>query len=231
MTSEPSITVIIPVLHEAAVIDDTIDSTRAVAGGEDVEVIVVDGDETKDTISALGRDDVIRSSSKRGRSHQMNEGARNANGDVLLFLHADTRLPNLALNEIREALKDPAVVGGGFNIVFEPSNPYLALIALLNRPRLRITRVPYGDHAIFMRRNFFKELGGYCDILFMEDVELMRRVRKMNMKIAILKGPVLTSSRRFQDDGYIKHSVRFFLFHLFYWLGASTGWMGRHYRN
>lgn len=230
MTSEPSITVIIPVLHEAAVIDGTIDSIRAVAGGGDVEVIVVDGDESNDTISAMMRDDVIKSSSKRGRSHQMNEGARKAKGDVLVFLHADTRLPNSGLNEIRGALKDPEVIGGGFHLRFDPSNLYLRLIELLNIPRVKITRVPYGDHAIFMRKGIFHQIGGYSDLLFMEDVELMRRVRKNNIRIAILKGPVMTSSRRFRDDGYLKHSVRFFLFHLFYWLGASSEWMGRHYR-
>jgi rSAM/selenodomain-associated transferase 2 len=230
MSDELSITVIVPVLHEAASIDGAIDNIRAIEGGNAAEIIVVDGDESKDTISTMKKKDVIKLSSKKGRFHQMNEGAKDANGDVLLFLHADTKLPTTALKEIRDALKDPSVVGGGFHLRFDPSNPYLGLIELLNVPRVNITRIPYGDHAIFMRRNVFKELGGYSDVLFMEDVEIMRRVRKKNMRIAILKGSVLTSSRRFRDDGYIKHSVRFFFFHLIYWLGASTEWMGRHYK-
>lgn len=231
MTSDLSISVIIPVLHEASVINDTIASIRAIDVGNEADIIIVDGDERRDTISSMERSDVIKLYSKKGRSHQMNEGAKNAKGDVLLFLHADTKLPSSAFKEVREVLKDPSVVGGGFHLRFEPSNPYLRLVELLNIPRVKITRVPYGDHAIFMRKGIFDQLGGYSNNMFMEDVELMRRVRKKRMKIAILKGPVLTSSRRFRDDGYIKHSVRFFFFHLFYWLGASTDRMGRHYKN
>lgn len=228
--SDLTISVIVPVLHEADVIDGTIASIRGIDGGNKADIIVVDGDESKDTISFIDNDDVIKLTSKRGRSHQMNEGAKNAKGDVLLFLHADTKLPSSTFKEVKEALRDPTVVGGAFHLRFDPSNPYLRMIELLNIPRVKITRVPYGDHAIFMRKEIFDQLGGYSNNMFMEDVELMRRVRKKKMKIAILKGPVLTSSRRFRDDGYIKHSVRFFFFHLFYWLGASTDRMGRHYK-
>lgn len=230
-TSNLPITVIIPVLHEADFIDGTIESIRAIHGGEKVEIIVVDGDEGNDTISTMKKKDVIKLSSRRGRSHQMNEGAKNAKGDVLLFLHADTKPPASAFKEIWEALKDHNVVGGGFHLRFDPSNPYLRLIELLNVPRVKLTRVPYGDHAIFIRKDVFQRIGGYADLMFMEDVELMRRVRRNGMRIAILKGPVLTSSRRFRDDGYIRHSVRFFIFHLLYWLGVSTETMGRHYKN
>ncbi|MDG6225190.1 MAG: TIGR04283 family arsenosugar biosynthesis glycosyltransferase [Candidatus Thermoplasmatota archaeon] len=221
--------VIVPVLHERDIVNRTIEDIRSVENGSEVELIVVDGAPERDTLSAIRRKGVLRIASERGRARQMNAGANIATGDVLIFLHTDTSLPSNALSEIEEKLREEDVVGGAFDIALVPSNLYLRAIDVINIARVRITRVPYGDHAIFMKREVFEAIGGYKEVPIMEDVEMMRRLRRNKMRIRILKGPARTSSRRFADDGYIRHSLRYFLLHLKYWTDGDLERMSDDY--
>ena len=156
------ISVVIPVLNEEKTIAAAL--TALLALGPD-EVIVVDGgisDRTSEVCRALG---VTLLASPRGRGRQMNQGARAATGDVLLFLHADTRLPASAFTDIRQALSDPPCVGGRFDVELDGAHWMLRVIAGMISLRSRLSKVGTGDQALFARRRIFLELGGYPDLL------------------------------------------------------------------
>jgi len=230
LSSAAGISIIIPVLHETERIGALIGSIRELKGGDEVEIIVVDGAPELETIGAIGREDVIKLSSKMGRAFQMNTGANNATGDIIMFLHADTRLPSNAINEIRSSLKDRKNSYGAFKLAFERSSVYLDLIAWLDNVRVSLTKVPYGDQCIFFKRSDLQALGGFKEMMFLEDVELMRRAKGQGLKCLIIDDKVVTSSRRFKDDGYVHHSIRYFIVHFLYWLGVSPDRMARYYR-
>jgi rSAM/selenodomain-associated transferase 2 len=174
----PRISVVIPVLHEADWIDGVIAHTRGLPGGGDCEVIVVDGDPAGDTLAAVAQTGVTGMRAERGRSRQMNAGAAAARGEVLLFLHADTFLPPSAFADVAACLADPACDGGAFRHRFDSPRTVYRLMSALVTLRSRWTRLPFGDQAIFLRRAFFESIGGFAPIPVMEDVELVRRIRR-----------------------------------------------------
>ncbi len=225
------ITIIIPVLNESDTIRRTVTSIRSL-GGDRPEIVVVDGEMVMGTLQAIAdMNDVVKIGGPKGRASQMNEGARVAKGRILLFLHSDTRLPKDGPSSIVKALSDDRVAGGSFGIAFEPNNIYLRTISFLNSLRVRITRIPYGDHAIFIRKDVFEEVGGYPKVRFMEDVLLMKKLRSKRKRIAILPGKVTTSSRRFADDGYLRHSIRYFIVHILILLGVDPDRIAKHYKD
>ena len=226
------ITIIIPVYHETDTIRKVIESIRSLEEGSRPEIIVVDGVLVMDTLYAIAdRTDVVKIGGPKGRSYQMNEGAAKARGKVLLFLHSDTILPPNALPLITKALSNERIAGGAFNIGFDPNNIYLSLISFLNRIRVHSTRIPYGDHAIFIRRDVFEGIGGYPKVRFMEDVLLMKKLRSSRKRIAILPEKVRTSSRRFADDGYLKHSIRYFIVHILVGFGKDPDKLAKYYKD
>ena len=138
----------------------------------------------------------------------MNVGAERARGSILIFLHADTRLPPGSLKCVQKALEK--FVAGAFSVEFiGSSNPFFRLLGMGNTLRSRITRIPYGDQAIFFRARYFREIGGFSVEPLMEDAEIMERVKNLGDEIVILSDKVRTSARRFQEDGIIRSLFRY----------------------
>ena len=221
--------VIIPVLHEAENINNLIEHVHSIGEGTDYEIIVVDGSPTRDTISALKDDRTISITSDVGRARQMNRGAEAAQGDVLIFLHADTKLPQEAFEKISGALLDKTCIGGSFSLGMDTDRISLKFIAWTANVRVWFTRVPFGDHAIFLKKEYFQEIGGYKDIPLMEDVELMQRIRKSGKKIIILKEKVKTSPRKWEQGGIFRTTFRNHIIRKLYRFGVSPHTLHRIY--
>jgi len=222
--------VIIPVLHEAAGINDLLDHLCRLKGAGHCEIIVVDGSADQDTLLPIAASDVICLPSPPGRARQMNSGAALASGDVLIFLHADTRLPTDALLLIDRAMTGSAHWGGAFNLGISSGKWIYRLIARIASLRSRLTRIPYGDQAIFIRRAAFRNLGGFPVIPIMEDVALMRQIKKRGGKITIIPRPVATSPRRWESEGVLCATMRNWLLLAAYMLGRPPEKLARYYK-
>jgi rSAM/selenodomain-associated transferase 2 len=158
----------------------------------------------------------------------MNAGARTARGDILLFLHADTVLPEGAGKAILAALADAGTVGGRFDVRLDSRRPLLALVGWLMNRRSRLTGICTGDQGIFVRRTVFEALGGYPDIPLMEDVELTRRLKRHGRLVA-LPLRVVTSARKWEREGVLRTIVLMWALRLLYALGVSPARLHRCY--
>ena len=216
-----TISLIIPVLHESDTIQTLIQHLSAQQAYETCELIVVDGSPLQDTIAALSTPEVITIASDPGRARQMNAGAAVARGEYLIFLHADTFLPDNALATVRGALHNRLYVGGAFDLGIRSERPVFRVIAHIASLRSRLTRIPYGDQAIFIRRDYFNLIGGYRDIPIAEDIELMQRIKKRGDKICILSDTVATSPRRWEREGIIRCTIRNWAIALLFCCGVS----------
>jgi rSAM/selenodomain-associated transferase 2 len=157
--------------------------------------------------------------SAAGRARQMNAGAAQTQAEVLLFLHADTRLPDGARQAIERALADPACVGGRFDVRFERDTGWAWLIARLISLRSRWSSIATGDQALFVRRSTFEQLRGFADVPIMEDVDFTRRLKRAGL-VAPLRAQVVTSYRRWQRCGAVRTIVLMWALRLLYWLGV-----------
>ena len=230
MSKIRSVSVIIPVLHE----EDTINSAiRALRTHQPVglcEIIVVDGSPGGETLAALEDRDVKQVLSPRGRGCQMNEGARRAAGEILLFLHADTTLPPGGLERLVSAMDTGAFVGGAFDLAIDSEAPSMKLIAWVACARSRLTRLPYGDQALFFEREHFRAMDGFREIPIMEDVDLMRRIKKTAGRICILPEKVSTSPRRWKEEGVVYCTLRNWVLVTLFFLGVSPEKLASFYR-
>ena len=169
------VAVIIPVLNEEAGIAATL---RAVQRLEPDELIVVDGGSDDRTWQMCRSTGVVVVAAPRGRGSQMNRGAADATADILVFLHADTRLPQTAFDDIRAAMGDFSCVGGRFDMELDADKPILKIVGAMINLRSRLSKVGTGDQAIFIRREIFKRLGGFPEIPMMEDIALSRAMKR-----------------------------------------------------
>lgn len=223
------VSIIIPVLHEAG-LDDFLSTLFARFKQERFEVIVVDGDPLGRSIETIKRSDVICLVTNTGRGTQMNAGARVAQGEVVLFLHSDTHLPDNAFKKIEETMTTYRFMAGAFTLRFNSKNKIFGLIAQAASLRGRLTRIPYGDQAFFMKRDSFFRMGGFKEIAVMEDIDLMKRIRKEGGRVRILGEKVLTSPRRWEQEGVLFSLLRtWILATLFLW-GVSPERLSRYYR-
>jgi len=222
----PRISIIIPTLNEAANLSSTLASTQNVSNAE---VIVVDGGSTDETVK------VARSWATKvltiapSRARQMNAGAAQATGDVLLFLHGDTRLPRGFDNYVRKILARPNTAAGAFQLRIDGQLPGLRIAERMVNLRSRRLQFPYGDQAIFLRADLFREMGGFPDMPVMEDFELIRRLRRRG-RIVIASVPILTSARRWENLGIIRTTLINYAIPLAYYLGASPSLLARWYQ-
>lgn len=216
---------IVPALDEADEIEATLRRARA---PQVVELLVVDGGSTDDTVARARplADDVLIA--PRGRALQMNAGARRACGDVLLFLHADTWLPEGFAEAVERAIAEGAIAGR-FDVELRGTHPFLPVIATLMNARSRWTGISTGDQAIFVRRDVFARLGGFAPIPLMEDVELGTRLRRAG-RLAPLRERVSTSARRWEEEGVARTIVLMWWLRFAYACGASPEWCARAYR-
>lgn len=230
MGSFPAVSVIIPVLNEAHGINACLETLFAQFPDEIFEVIVVDGDPEGSTIRQIFHPKVIRLCAMKGRGKQMNAGAQTARGEILLFLHADTRLPDNAFSGIRQVMADKQYVAGAFTLRFESQKLAFALIAGAASWRYRLTRLPYGDQAFFMSRGYFNEIGRFAEIPIMEDVDMMRRIRKRGERIRILLDAVTTSPRRWEKEGILYSVIRTWTIAFLFACGADPNRLAKYYR-
>lgn len=219
------ISVIIPALNEEKSISATIKSIMPLRPHE---VIVVDGGSTDRTIAVCRELGIRALLSPRGRATQMNLGARQATGEVLLFIHADTQLPSSALDDIGLALSDARIVGGRFDVRLEGKHWMLKLIGAMISLRSRISRVATGDQGIFVRRDVFAELGGYPDLPLMEDIALSRALKRRG-RLACLRSRVVTSARRWEAEGIWRTIFKMWALKSLYLVGISPLRLKRYY--
>ncbi len=197
------LSVVIPALNEADHLPQTLRSLRQ---QHDTEVIVADGgseDNTREIARSMGAQ-VVESTPSRGR--QMNEGARLASGANLLFLHADTQVPANHASAIADALSDESIVAGAFRLRIDSDRRLYRLVEWSANRRAHRRELPYGDQAIFMRRNLFEQLGGWPDIPVMEDHAMMMRLRQLG-RIVLLNDEATTSARRWDRNGPVRTTL------------------------
>jgi len=216
---------VVPTLDEASVLAPTLAAARAAA---DVEVIVVDGG-SRDPTVAVARahaDGVLEA--PRGRARQMNAGAQEARGDVLLFLHADTRLPAAYATAVRGALARADAVGGRFDVRLDAPGVVFRLTERLINARSRMTRIATGDQAIFVRRSVFEQVGGYPLLPLMEDIALCRTLKRVGVMVA-LRESVVTSARRWQRHGVARTVLLMWGLRAAYYAGVPPARLARLY--
>jgi len=220
------ISVIVPVLNEATRIEQTLADVRDDAG----ELIVVDGGSSDGTaeISASAGATVV-GGVRRGRASQMNAGAQAASGDILLFLHADTRLPTGWAEAVRTALAGPRPAWGRFDVRLDDPSPLLALVGAMMNLRSRVTGICTGDQAIFVSREAWRVTGGFPAIDLMEDIALSRRLKRLAGRPASLRERALVSARRWRSHGALRTIVGMWWWRALYFLGASPAWLHRRY--
>ena len=223
----PRLTIVIPVLNEAAHIAAAL-VALAPLRERGIELIVVDGG-SSDGSQVLARslaDQVLLS--PPGRARQMNAGAKAASGDALLFLHADTVLPSDAPALVARALTRRA--WGRFDVQIDGRSRLLPIVAALMNTRSRLTGVATGDQAIFVRRQAFEAIGGFPDQPLMEDIEISTRLRRQHGQPACLRTRVTTSGRRWDERGAWRTLWLMWRLRLGYRLGVSAERLAAAYR-
>ncbi len=224
-----SFSIIIPALNESSIINHTVEHLYRIGSGFDMEVIVIDGDKEEGTINVLRNNEVIKGVSARGRGKQMNKGASIAKGEILLFLHTDTELPENALRTISSVMDDKRYAGGAFDLGIDSGRPVFRLLVWLVYLRTRLTRIPYGDQAIFIRKGVFDKMNGFSETPVMEDVEFMKRMKISGHKILIIPQKVKTSPRRWEKEGVLYCTVRNWTLRGLYHLGVKPDKLVRFY--
>jgi rSAM/selenodomain-associated transferase 2 len=223
------ISVIIPVLNEA----ETIEACLAqFEGKHHVQVVVVDGGSTDGTPALVNAKGSVQclTAPQRGRAAQMNFGAQHCQGDVLLFLHADTLLPNEGLDLIREAMTREDAVGGRFRLGLAGDGMGFKLIAYLSTLRSKYLGITYGDQGIFTRRAIFDVVGGYPALVLFEDSEFCSQVSRHG-KFVLLPDQVCSSTRRWEKGGAVRTVVWMWVLRLLFVCGVSDKTLRRWYHS
>lgn len=221
------ISIIIPVLNEAENLESVI---NGIPKTENIEMIIVDGgsqDKTVEIAQGLGVKVIV---TQRGRSLQMNAGAKIATGEILLFLHGDTQLPTGFEKDVRKIWVNSNIIAGAFQLKIDDFNRGLRIIEKTVFWRSKYLQMPYGDQAIFVKASTFWEVGGFPEQPIMEDFELIRRLNRLG-KIEILSSSVITSGRRWQRLGVFKTTLINQFVVIGYYLGISPVKLSQWYRN
>ncbi len=217
------ISVVLPVLNEALHIEDTLLRLRDFG-----EVVVADGESDDETVAVARRCGGTVIASPRGRARQMNAGASAASGDILVFLHADTRLPDGAAARIGAAAGRPGFVWGRFDVRIVGQSRLLPLVSALMNLRSRMSGIATGDQAMFMTRRAFDEVGGFPNLPIMEDIALSASLRRLGRPVCI-RAPAMTSGRRWDTNGALRTILTMWIMRLGFWMGVSPDRLARLY--
>ncbi len=218
------LSIIIPVLNDRACLDRLLGQLRGFQG----EVIIADGgssDGSADLAAAFGARVI---NSEAGRAKQMNTGAASARGAVFLFLHADSILPDHFAALIEGAMRSARFSWGRFDVRLSGSAPLLRIVEFMMNIRSAYTGICTGDQGIFVKAEVFRQMGGFPDIVLMEDIEFSKRMRKKPYRI---RHPLVTSSRRWEQNGILKTIGLMWVLRLRYFFGADPKVLARYYRN
>jgi len=229
MSTVPKISklsIIIPTLNEADKLGAALESLRP---GRDLEVIVADGGSSDATVAIAEKGGVRVVSSRPGRGLQQNAGAAAAAGEILLFLHADTRLPPDFAELSRACLGENGVAAGAFSLSIELAGPAIRFIERMANLRSRLLQRPYGDQALFMTRRNFASIGGFPEIEIMEDFALVGKLRQLG-RIKTLPAAAVTSGRRWQKLGVVRTTLLNQAIVIGYLLGRSPTSLASWYR-
>jgi rSAM/selenodomain-associated transferase 2 len=221
------LSIIIPVLDEAAEIAEAL-AALAPLRERGAEIIVVDGGSRDGTLEAARPLADVVITAPRGRGSQMNAGAAAAHGGMLLFLHADTRLPAGADRHVIDVLGRARRAWGRFDVTIAGRSPLLAIVAAMMNWRSRITGIATGDQAMFMTRAAFAQAGGFPDIALMEDIVMSRRLKAITPP-ASLAARVTTSGRRWDRDGVLRTIFMMWRLRLAFFLGVEPAHLARQY--
>ena len=225
------ISVIIPTLDEERTIIATLAHTASL--GFD-EVIVADGgslDQTPALVESYRRLTQVNLqlvTAPCGRARQMNEGAKVSHGEILLFLHADTQLPDNAKTMIDTALANHQTVGGWFDVRFDRPSKWGSVISRMMNWRSRLSGIATGDQALFVRRHVFEQIGGFTDMPLMEDIDFSGRLKRRGVT-APLTATVTTSFRRWERDGPLRTILLMWALRFLYWIGVSPHHLKNYY--
>jgi rSAM/selenodomain-associated transferase 2 len=229
---QPFVSIVVPTLNEAANVQRV---STSLIGLQNAELIFADGGSTDGTTERieelrLHHANVRLVRSAKSRSKQMNAGAAEAKGEWLIFLHADTILPEQSLQQfVRLVRADPSLQSGAFEFRVDHRRLVYRYLECYVRLRAKYGKLPFGDQAIFLKRNLFERLGGYRDDYpLMEDMELVQRLNKLD-GFEVLDIPVFTSARRFEADGYLKRTCGNLYLQLKYKMGAHPKELARLY--
>ncbi len=223
----PWLSIVVPCLNESQTIAATLDALTPLRR-RGVEVIVVDGGSADGTLALASSRADVAFSALTGRAAQMNAGASRARGDILLFLHADTTLPNEADMLIREGLARQRAAWGRFDVHIHGRRVIFRVISLGMNLRSRWTGIATGDQAIFVRRDIFERIGGYPAIAIMEDIALSNKLNAYSAPVCI-RHIVNTSGRRWEKHGVIRTILLMWRLRLAYRLGADANKLALRY--
>lgn len=227
---KPSISIIIPLLNEADNVANLITSlsqilfdeeSKPISNKSDIEIIMVDGGSRDTTVSLLKKftsGQIILSEACRAK--QMNEGAKRATGDVLIFLHADTLLPRKVIALLQNNFWESNKAWGRFDVRINGKHGMFWVIAYMMNVRSKLSGICTGDQTIFVRKKVFESLSGYAPVPLMEDIEISQRLKKISAPYCI-KEKVITSSRRWEHHGIIRTIVTMWQLRLLYFMGIS----------
>jgi rSAM/selenodomain-associated transferase 2 len=231
-----TVSIIIPTLNEERTVMATLAHTATL--GFD-ELVVVDGGSHDRTLALV---ETYRLSTQHsalsslrlvtappGRARQMNEGAKASCGEILLFLHADTQLPDDAKTIIDTTLADRRMVGGRFDVRFDRPSMWGTIISRMMNWRSRLSGLATGDQALFVRRSIFEQMGGFADMPLMEDIEFSRRLKRKGATAA-LTATVITSFRRWEQHGPLRTILRMWTLRFLYWVGVNPSHLDQWYK-
>jgi rSAM/selenodomain-associated transferase 2 len=227
MTRMTTLSIIIPALDESENIAACLESLAPLRA-RGAQIVVVDGGSSDDTLRrALPLADIVISA-PRGRAGQLNAGAGRATGTTLLFLHADTRLPEHADTLIENGMRDSRRVWGRFDVRIAGSHPLLPVIAWFMNQRSRLTAIATGDQGLFATRDAFARVGGFPAIQLMEDIALCKALKKQGPPLC-LRARITTSGRRWEQRGAFTTMVLMWRLRLSYFFGADPDTLAQQY--
>ncbi len=226
------ISIVTPLLNEKNYVKPFLESLKPLDG--DFELILVDGGSSDGTIQEIEKNlhefpkKVKLLKSERGRATQMNKGAEEATGNILLFLHVDSYISDDSILLIEKNILDRKIVGGAFIHKFSNEDVFLRFLNVFGYLRSNMTKIFFGDYGIFLRKDIFWKIGGYDNILFLEDVEICRKARRYGKLIQIRRN-IITSPRRFIKEGKLKLTIVFILANIMNHLGFRPKFLLRYF--
>lgn len=210
------VSIIIPVFKEYN-IDRFVAVLQRKVKNCNVEIVVVDGDNSGSTVSRLEKYDLKTITSEKGRGTQLKKGAEHSTGDILLFLHADTELPDNFFYTVTDTC-DKISSCGAFSLKIGSRKPLYRIIELFANLRARCLRMPFGDQAIFVERETYFKSGGFSEIPIFEDVDLVEKLKKYGVKIHTLEEKITTSPRRWESEGIFRATIRNWYLQILYFV-------------